>query len=42
MKRAINEAERRRKKQLKYNQEHNITPTNIYKKIEGFLDVAEE
>ena len=42
MKRAINEAERRRKKQLKYNKEHNITPINIYKKIEGFLDVAEE
>ncbi len=42
MKRAINEAERRRQKQLKYNKEHNITPINIYKKIEGFLDVAEE
>jgi len=42
MKRAINEAERRRKKQLKYNKENNITPTNIFKKIEGFLDVAEE
>jgi len=42
MKRAINEAERRRKKQLKYNKEHNITPTNIFKKIEGFLDKEEE
>ncbi|QQG52846.1 MAG: excinuclease ABC subunit UvrB [Candidatus Falkowbacteria bacterium] len=42
MKRAINEAERRRKKQLKYNQEHNITPANISKKIEGFLDIETE
>ncbi len=42
MKRAINEAERRRKKQLAYNKKYNITPTNIYKKIEDFLDVVEE
>jgi len=42
MKRAINEAERRRKKQLAYNKKYNITPTNIYKKIEEFLDAAQE
>lgn len=42
MKRAINEANRRRVKQLKYNKEHNITPTNISKKIEEFLDMVEE
>jgi len=42
MRRAINEAERRRTKQLAYNKKHNITPTNIYKKIEEFLDVAED
>ena len=40
IKRAMAEAERRRKKQLEYNKKHNITPTNIYKKIEEFLDTA--
>ncbi|MFZ4632319.1 MAG: excinuclease ABC subunit UvrB [Patescibacteria group bacterium] len=42
MRHAINEADRRRTKQLVYNKKHNITPTNIYKKIEEFLDVAED
>ncbi len=42
MSRAISEAERRRKKQLAYNKKYNITPTNIYKKIEEFLDTAEK
>jgi len=40
MKRAISEADRRRRKQVKYNKIHNITPTNIYKKIEEFLDLV--
>ena len=42
MRRAINEADRRRRKQLAYNKKHNITPQTIYKKIEEFLDKAEE
>ncbi len=42
MRRAMKEADRRRKKQLAYNQKHNITPTNITKKIEEFLDAAEK
>ena len=42
MRHTINEAERRRTKQLAYNKKHNIIPTNIYKKIEEFLDMAEE
>lgn len=42
MKRAINEAERRRTKQLAYNKKYNITPTTITKKIEEFLDIAED
>lgn len=42
MKRAINEADRRRAKQLAYNKKHNITPVTITKKIEEFLDIAED
>ena len=42
MRKAINEVERRRKKQLAYNKKYNITPTNISKKIEEFLDLVEE
>ncbi len=42
MKKAINEAERRRAKQLEYNKKHKITPLNIEKKIEDFLDAAEK
>ncbi len=40
MKRAIKEAERRRVKQLAYNEKYHITPVNIEKKIEDFLDAA--
>lgn len=40
MKKAINEAERRRTKQLAYNKKHNIIPTNIFKKVENFLDTV--
>ena len=42
MRRAMNEVERRRIKQLAYNKKHHITPTNISKKIEDFLDAAEK
>ncbi len=42
MRRAINEAKRRRTKQLAYNKKYNITPTTITKKIEEFLDIAEK
>jgi excinuclease ABC subunit B len=42
MRRAMKEADRRRKKQLEYNKKHNITPQNITKKIEEFLDAAEK
>jgi excinuclease ABC subunit B len=42
MRRAMREADRRRKKQLEYNKKHKITPTNIYKKIEGFLDMEQK
>ena len=42
MRRAIGEAERRRKKQLAYNRKHGIVPRTIYKKIEDFLDVSQE
>jgi excinuclease ABC subunit B len=39
---AINEANRRRDKQIKYNKKHNIVPYNINKKIEEFLDFSQE
>jgi excinuclease ABC subunit B len=42
IKKAIKEAERRRVKQLAYNKKNNITPVNIEKKIEDFLDGAEK
>ena len=42
MRKAMNEVERRRKKQLAYNKKNNITPQTIIKKIEGFLDIAEK
>jgi excinuclease ABC subunit B len=41
MKKAISEANRRRRKQLAYNKKHRITPINISKKIEEFLDFDE-
>jgi len=42
MRKAMKEADRRRKKQVEYNKKHNITPQNITKKIEEFLDAAEK
>ena len=42
MRKAMKEVERRRKKQIAYNTKHGITPTNIDKKIEEFLDIAEK
>ncbi|MDD2678192.1 MAG: excinuclease ABC subunit UvrB [Candidatus Pacebacteria bacterium] len=39
MSRAIEEVERRRKKQEKYNKEHNIIPRNITKKIEKLINL---
>jgi len=38
MKRAINETNRRRATQTKYNKKHRITPTTIKKKIESIVD----
>ena len=38
MKRAINETNRRRKKQIAYNKKHHITPTTIKKKIKSIVD----
>ncbi len=39
LKRAMGEAERRRKIQMAYNKKHGITPRSIIKKIEGLLDL---
>ena len=41
LKRAINESQRRRIKQLTYNKKHGITPTTIHKKNEDFLFVED-
>jgi len=38
---AIDEVERRRKKQKAYNKKHNIEPTTIVKDIEDFLDFSD-
>jgi len=42
IRRAVNEAARRRTKQLAYNKKNNITPTTVTKKIEEFLDIEEK
>jgi excinuclease ABC subunit B len=39
LKRAIKEANRRRKLQIAYNKKHGITPKSIQKKVEGLLDL---
>ena len=38
MKTALEETERRRKKQIEYNQAHNITPQTIKKKVSGVME----
>lgn len=40
MQRALEETERRRAKQIRYNQQHGITPKGIYKRIRDILDVG--
>jgi len=42
MKRALDETSRRRAKQVKYNQEHNITPVSIHKAIRDLTDQMTE
>lgn len=42
IKRAMDEVERRRKKQLDYNKKNNITPKTIKKTIENLLDFEED
>lgn len=42
IRRAIAEAQRRRKKQLAYNQKHGLKPRSIQKKIEEFLEREEK
>ncbi|HKJ52088.1 MAG TPA: excinuclease ABC subunit UvrB [Gammaproteobacteria bacterium] len=41
MRRAIDETERRREKQLSYNQEHGITPRGIVKGVSDVMDVGD-
>ena len=42
MQTAIDETERRRKIQIQYNQDHNITPTTIYKNIPKAISIKSE
>ncbi|MFA5163214.1 MAG: excinuclease ABC subunit UvrB [Patescibacteria group bacterium] len=42
IKRAKREVDRRRQKQLAYNEKHSITPMSVSKKIEHFLDIEEK
>ncbi len=39
---AINETNRRRKKQLEYNKKHNITPKTIQKRVIDYIQIADD
>ena len=40
MERAITETERRRRKQMKYNEEHGITPKTIVKDVHEIIEIS--
>lgn len=42
MQRAIEETERRRKKQIEYNRQHNITPKTIIKEVRNTLEITKK